>query len=131
MNAMLAFATTALLVCSAPLYGQTCSGGTAGGMNATGCECNTPPEDDSAESAFRRGIGEYESARYADAMVQLQRAAELGDVRAAEILALMYRYGERLYGDQVRADAAKAAHFAALAARFREMSRTEASAVKR
>jgi hypothetical protein len=43
----------------------------------------------------------------------------------------MYRYGERLYGDQVRVDAAKAAHFAALAARSRAMSGTEASAVKR
>ncbi|MEO8345701.1 MAG: hypothetical protein ABI607_08410, partial [Betaproteobacteria bacterium] len=45
-----------------------------------------------------------------------QSAAETGDARSAEILALMYRFGPRLYGDQVTVDAAKSAYWAALAA---------------
>ena len=33
-----------------------------------------------------------------------ESAAELGESHSAEVLALMYRLGDRLYGDQVRAD---------------------------
>ena len=131
MNPMLAAITAALLLCSSSLYGLTCSGGTAGGMDATGCECNSPPEEDASESSWTRAMAEYDVSRYADAVVLLQRAAYLGHIRAAETLAMMYRHGERLYGYQGRADPAKAAHFAALAARLRAMSGTAASGANR
>jgi len=44
-------------------------------------------------------------------------AAELGDARSAEVLALMYRFGPRLYPGSVPDDAAEAAEWwAAVAA---------------
>ena len=67
------------------------------------------------DAARELGITEYEAGHYAVAVQHLRRAAELGDPRAPEILALMYRYGERLYGEQIRADPAEAAHWTALA----------------
>ena len=62
------------------------------------------------------GLAEYEIGHYAAAAQQFRRAAEMGDARAAEILALMYRYGEQLYGSQIHADATEAAQWAAMAA---------------
>lgn len=68
------------------------------------------------DAARELGIAEYEAGHYAVAVPHFRRAAELGDPRAPEILALMFRYGERLYGDQILADPAVAAHWAAVAA---------------
>lgn len=58
------------------------------------------------------GLAEYEIGHYAAAAHQFRRAAELGDARAPAMLALMYRYGERLYGSQIRADGVEAAYWA-------------------
>ncbi len=63
-----------------------------------------------------QGLLEYDHGRYAAAVILFQGAADAGDARSAEILALMYRFGPQLYGDQVTADAAKSAQWAALAA---------------
>lgn len=62
------------------------------------------------------GLLEYENGHYATAVILFQRAAEGGDAGSAQIIALMYRFGPRLYGDQVAVDAAKSAHWAAMAA---------------
>jgi TPR repeat protein len=51
-------------------------------------------------------------------------AAEAGDVRSAEMLALMYRFGPRLFAPGVAADAAESAKWAAIAA---DMRRREAA----
>ncbi len=63
-----------------------------------------------------QGLLEYENGHYAAAAIHFQSAAESGDARSAEVLALMYRFGARLYGDQLNADAAKTAYRAALPA---------------
>lgn len=68
-----------------------------------------------ADTLRELGMAEYEIGHYALAAQHFRRAAEMGDARSPEILALMYRYGERLYGNQVRADAAEAARWAAMA----------------
>lgn len=68
------------------------------------------------------GLAEYEIGHYAAAAQQFRRAAAMGDARAPEMLALMYRFGERLYGSQIRADAAAAAHWADVAADRRSRS---------
>lgn len=66
------------------------------------------------------GMEQYEKGDYAAALEHLRRAAELGDARAAETVSLMYRFGESLYGDRVRADEREAARFTALAVRLRQ-----------
>lgn len=63
-----------------------------------------------------QGLLEYDQGHYAAAVILFQGAADAGDARSAEILALMYRFAPQLYGDQVAADAAKSAHWAAMAA---------------
>jgi len=63
-----------------------------------------------------QGLLEYDIGHYAAAVILFQSAAEAGDARSAEVIALMYRFGPRLYGDQVAVDAAKSAHWAAIAA---------------
>ena len=70
------------------------------------------------DSALLReqGLLEYDNGHYAAAVILFQGAAEAGDARSAQIIALMYRFGPRLYGDQVAVDAAKSAHWAAIAA---------------
>jgi TPR repeat protein len=70
-------------------------------------------------AARELGLAEYEACRFNAAIIHFRRAAELEDARSAEILALMYRHGERLYGDQVRADAGEAARWATRAAELR------------
>lgn len=71
--------------------------------------------DLAVEGLREQGLLEYDSGHYVAAVIHFQHAAEAGDARSAEILALMYRFGAQLYGDQVTADAAKSAHFAAMA----------------
>ena len=68
-----------------------------------------------SDAILELGLAEYEIGHYAAAVHQFRRAAELGDARAPEMLALMYRFGERLYGSQVRADATAASYWADMA----------------
>ncbi len=63
-----------------------------------------------------QGLLEYDNGHYAAAVILFQGAAEAGDTRSAEIIALMYRFGPKLYGKQVAVDAAKSAHWVAIAA---------------
>ncbi len=69
-----------------------------------------------ADVAFDRAQAEYDNGHYALAVVHLLEAAAQGDDRSPPMLTLMYRMGERLYGNQVRADPTEAARWAALAA---------------
>jgi TPR repeat protein len=69
--------------------------------------------------AFAHGIAEYETGHYAQAVRYFRQAADAGDARAPEILALMYRFGHRLYGDQLQEDATEAARWAKVAAERR------------
>jgi hypothetical protein len=122
-------------LCSAPLAAQTCAGGADGGMDAQGCDCNDAEvaavfvgkaaADQAAVSpstdvVWTRAIELYDTGHYADAMADLRVAALHGHPFAADMLALMYRFGERLYGAEVHADAAQAARFTALAVLLRD-----------
>lgn len=78
-------------------------------------------EDDGAESSRARGLLAYEKGHYAAAVAHFRRAAEEGDARSAEILALMYRFGPRFYGAQCPEDAVESARWAALAGSRRAM----------
>lgn len=69
-----------------------------------------------SDANLKLGLAEYEIGHYAAAVHQFRRAAELGDARAPAMLALMYRFGEQLYGSEIRADAAAAAYWADKAA---------------
>lgn len=81
---------------------------------------------DGREAALReRGLAAYERGHDADAAAYFRRAAEAGDARSAEILALMYRFGTKLFPQGVTADAAESAKWAAIAADAR---RREAAA---
>ena len=75
--------------------------------------------DPAVESQREHGLLEYNNGHYSAAMIHFQIAAEAGDSRSAEILAMMHRFGPRLYGDQVTVDAVKSAHWAAMASRRR------------
>lgn len=111
-------------------------------MDAAGCDCNAPlaivvPPDsappfpvhtDTRPSPFEDGINEYEKGHYPEAVGFLRHAAELGDIRAAEVLALMYRFGEQLFGKTVRSDPVEADHFAELVIRLRRDSNGAARA---
>ena len=133
MNLLHALLAVGILLVSNAAIPQTCSGGVGGGMDATGCDCNLATETEEGRVAirvesiaaigqysFERGIEEYEKRHYADAVLLLKRSAESGDVRAAEVLALMYQFGKQLFGDSVRSDRTEAAHFAELATRLRQ-----------
>ncbi|MFO1302943.1 MAG: hypothetical protein U1F54_04380 [Burkholderiales bacterium] len=71
------------------------------------------------------GLAAYERGHDAEALAYFRRAAEAGDARSAEILALMYRLGPQLFHAGVSADAAEAAKWSAIAA---EARRREAAA---
>jgi len=87
--------------------------------------------DRAAELMREQGLLEYENGHYAAAAIHFQNAAESGDARSAEVLALMYRFGARLYGEQVHADAAKSAHWAAVAADRRFVAATNPTSASR
>ena len=91
---------------------------------------NANAGDLDAEALRQQGLAEYEIGHYAVASDHFRHAAELGDARSAEILTLMYRYGERLYGNQIRADLAEARRWAAMAAErhFRPIATTKTTA---
>jgi hypothetical protein len=69
-----------------------------------------------AEAKYQRALLEYECGHYAQSIQNFRVAAELGEARSPAVLALMYRMGQRLYGDQVQADEPEAARWAAVAA---------------
>ena len=106
---------------------QVCSGGSGGGMDATGNDCNTPPAASAAAEPSRnaaldyrtQAIAAYESGHYPVAARFFRIAAEQGDAHSAETLALMYRYGSRIYGPSFAADPKLAAHWAARASEAR------------
>ena len=83
-----------------------------------------------AGALSEQGLAEYEIGHYAQAVQYFRSAAALGDARSPELLALMYRLGERLYGDQVRADAIEAARWAEMAADRRRAADTIAVSAK-
>lgn len=64
------------------------------------------------------GLAAYERGHDAEAMSYFRRAAEAGDARSAEILALMHRLGPALYAG-VPVDAGEAGKWAAIAAEAR------------
>lgn len=108
-------------------HAQDCTGGPDGGMGATGNQCNefeamvAHAGDPRADALRERGLVEYAKGHYAAAIVHFRDAAELGDQRSAEILALMYRVGPRLYGDGVASDAAESDRWAAVATSSRPL----------
>jgi len=72
---------------------------------------------DAPETLLREeGLAAYERGHDLEAAGYFRRAAEAGDARSAEILALMYRFGPSLFAQGVAADAAEAAKWAAIAA---------------
>lgn len=121
---------------------QECSGGPGGGMDATGVQCNNPPPtvvDAVASVAPKAGLArpapqadaireqalvEYATGHFQAAAMHLQQAGHLGDARSAELLSLMYRHGERLYGNGFRADPALASYWAGVAASLRSGAAT-------
>jgi hypothetical protein len=87
--------------------------------------------DSTVESLREQGLLEYDRGHYAVAVIHFQTAAEAGDARSAEILSLMFRLGAQLYGDQVTADTAKSAHFAAIASERRLVAATNPASAGR
>ena len=78
---------------------------------------------DAPQAGLREeGLAAYERGHDAEAVAYFRRAAEAGDARSAEILALMYRFGPSLFARGVAADTAESAKWAAVAedARRRE-----------
>lgn len=122
-----ALITAAALCLAATVHAHDCSGGADGGMDATGNQCNDRVAIAmSAEQWRTAGLAAYERGHYAEALAAFRRAAESGDVRSAEMLALMYRHGPRLYPAGVPANPGEAARWAAIAA---TAGRREAAAV--
>lgn len=97
--------------------------------DAASPEAGIEPED-ADMSAYDQGLVEYEIGHYAQALQHFRSAAAAGDVRAPERLALMHRFGERLYGDQVAVDPVEAAHWANVAANQKRAVATAAASGK-
>jgi len=133
MNLRHALIATAALLLAASAHAHDCSGGNDGGMDATGNQCNEPGSvvavaapvaakpDVQAERptgvALRNdGLAAYERGHDVQAIAYFRRAAEGGDARSAEILALMYRFGPQLFRTGVAVDPAESARWAAAAA---------------
>ena len=83
------------------------------------------------ETFLMQGLTEYEIGHYAAASRHFRDAAANGNARAAEILALMYRFGDRLYGSQFGADAVESARWTAIAAERRFTTIVNATAPTR
>lgn len=116
MNVKSALLVAIAVLSSGAACAQDCSGGRGGGMDVTGNECRHGDRFVAAATSREEGLLAYERGHYAAAIVHFRDAALAGDARSAEILALMYRYGPRLYGAQVPADPVEAARWAAIAA---------------
>lgn len=117
-----------LLLASSPsLRAQECSGGTDGGMDATGSQCNNPPmalvdgasthpaASEADPIALRnRGLELYERGQYSDAVDLFRRAGERGDRRSAEMIVLMHRFSAELFGGRTAISAAEANRWAVM-----------------
>jgi hypothetical protein len=108
----------ALMSLNAHALAQEYSGDAGGGMDAKGNPCNTLPMDD-WRTAQQQAIEDYEAGHYANAVANFRLAAKLGDAQSAEILALMYRLGDRQYGSQVVAMPGQVTYWVAKAAEAR------------
>jgi TPR repeat protein len=60
--------------------------------------------DTPAPGTYEEGLALYESQRYPDAISVLAIAGENGDIRAQELLGMMYLYGEQACGTAVKQD---------------------------
>lgn len=58
----------------------------------------------------------YESGRYAEALALFEERGLEGDVRAQEVVGMMYLFGPALFGNDVTADPARAANWLRAAA---------------
>ena len=103
---------------------QVCSGGAQGGMDSTGNQCNeperivadgVPAQADATPPARSAAIAAYEAGHYARAAELFRIAAEQGDVRSAEALSLMHRFGSKMYGAGFATSAQLAGYWAAKA----------------
>jgi TPR repeat protein len=64
-----------------------------------------------ASGDLERAIEAYECSHYAESVQLLRLAAEDGNLRAQEMLGLMYLYGPTIYGAQVPRDLDQALHW--------------------
>ena len=108
------------------LHAQQCSGGPDGGADAAGPQCNAPGGafelssgvDVAPAVALRnQGLDDYERGHYDAAVRLFRRAAELGDIRSAEMIVLMHRHNAQLYGGRVAVSAVEAKKWTDVVAR--------------
>ena len=95
---------------------QVCSGGTNGGMDATGNDCNDAASVSVASPANenrREAMAAYRMGDFKRAAALFRTAADEGDLRSAETLAMMQRYGSAVFGAGFVADAKMARHWEA------------------
>jgi TPR repeat protein len=120
------------LLCVLPLAGslavnaQVCSGGTGGGMDATGNDCNDPSsiaEPKAVATNRQDAMAAYRIGDFKRAAALFEIAAEKGDLRSAEILALMNRYGPAVFGAGFVSDAKMARYWAGRAAEVKARQR--------
>lgn len=144
MNLRQALIAAAALAIAASAHAHDCSGGNDGGMDATGNQCNEPGSVVAAATVARSaapaelptavlleaGLAAYDRGHDMQAIAYFRRAAEGGDARSAEILALMYRFGPRLFRVGVVADPAESARWAAAAADARRREAAAAIAAR-
>ena len=105
---------------------QHCSGGAGGGMDATGNDCNDPTaivESDSVRASRTEAMSAYRIGDFKRAAALFQVAAEQGDQRSAETLALMHRYGPSVFGVGFVSDAKMARYWATKAAEAKARTR--------
>jgi TPR repeat protein len=94
-------------------------------MDATGNDCNDPAavESDTVRANRRDAMFAYRIGDFKRAAALFQVAAEQGDQRSAETLALMHRYGPSVFGAGFVADAKMARYWAARAAEAKARTR--------
>jgi TPR repeat protein len=89
-------------------------------MDATGNDCNDPPravvETDAIKTSRSDAMAAYRIGDFKRAAALFQVAADQGDQKSAEILALMHRYGPAVFGAGFVADAKMARYWAGRAA---------------
>ena len=119
-------------------YAQVRSGGAGSGMDPTGNQPNPPDatgspvsEAQASSNLIRReAIAAYDAGRYAEAGELFRIAAENGDARSAGTLALMYRFGPRMFSAGFAADTTLASFWAAKAAEARSRMTSEVAAAR-
>jgi TPR repeat protein len=61
--------------------------------------------------ALEQGVAAYEAQRFVQALDRFEAAAEAGDLRAQEMAAMMWLYGELLYGGELASNPARALYW--------------------